>query len=261
MEARGGRSDREEEPSTGKPPLNFDTFFRAAHEAWESIPSEFREGVDGLTIRAERVPHPTFPDIFTMGQCLTEAYPSDWSGPETLRSVLVLYHGSFKVLADRDPEFDWEGELWETLTHELRHHLESLANEDDLEGVDYAMEESFRRDEGKGFDPFYYQAGVEIAPGLFQVEYDFFLEQEWSQADFDGARFIEFQWHGATYRVPRPETLGDLHYLWVTGVEVGSGALQLVLVEKRNWKELLRGVGKRKEMEIGESEGAAEASP
>jgi hypothetical protein len=237
--------------------MNFDSFARLAHEAFATIPEEFREGVDGLTIRPEKVPHPAHSDVYTLGQCLTEAYPSDWAGPDTLRSVLVLYHGSFKALAGLDPDFDWEGELWETLTHELRHHLESLANEDDLEGVDYAMEEAFRRAEGEDFDPFYYQAGMELAPGLFQVEYDFFLEQPWTREAFDAAQTIEFSWHGITYRVPRPEVLGDLHYLWVDGVEVGPGALQLVLVRKWGLKERLKGVREGKGLDLWESGGKA----
>jgi predicted Zn-dependent protease with MMP-like domain len=237
--------------------MRFDAFSRAAHEAFESIPEEFREGVDGLVIRAERVPHPTLPEVHTLGQCITEAYPSDWHGPETLRSVVVLYHGSFQALAEEDPDFDWEGELWETLTHELRHHLESLANEDDLEGVDYAMDEAFHRAEGQEFDPFYYQSGVEIAPGLFQVEYDFFLEQVWTREGFEATREISFQWHGLDYRVPRPETLGDLHYLWVTGVEVGPGTLQLVLVRRRSWWERLRGLRGGRGLELMESTAVA----
>jgi hypothetical protein len=239
--------------------MDLDTFARLAHEAFETIPAEFREGVDGLTIRPEKVPHPAHPDVYTLGQCLTESYPSDWSGPDTLRSVLVLYHGSFRALARRDPGFDWEGELWETLTHELRHHLESLANQDDLEGVDYAMEEAFRRADGEDFDPFYYQAGMEIAPGLFQVEYDFFLEQTWTQEAFDVAAHVEFSWHGAVFRVPRPEVLGDVHYLWVDGVEVGPGALQLVLIRKRRIRERLRGAGEGKGLALWESEGKASA--
>jgi hypothetical protein len=215
--------------------------------------------VDGLTIRREALPHPTLPEIYTLGQCLTEAYPSDWSGPETLRSVVVLYHGSFRALSKLDPDFDWEGELWETLTHELRHHLESLAKEDALEGVDYAMDEAFRRDEGEDFDPFYYQHGDPVAPGVFQVEYDFFLEQEWEQGAFDDATHIEFSWHGKRWRVPRPETLGDLHYVWIFGVEVGPGALQLVLLRKRRWKERLRGLRSERELDLWESEADAEA--
>jgi predicted Zn-dependent protease with MMP-like domain len=241
--------------------MDFESFSKAAHEAFDSIPEEFREGVDGLTIRPEKVPHPAYPDIHTLGQCITEAYPSDWAGPETLRSVVVLYHGSFRALARLDPEFDWEEELWETLTHELRHHLESLADEDDLEGVDYAMEEAFARAEGEEFDPFYYQRGLEVAPGLFQVEYDFFLEQVWRAEAFETADFIEFSWHGVDYRVRRPETLGDLHYLWVQGMEVGAGALQIVLVRKRGWRERVGGGGSKEGLELWESEGVAEPVP
>lgn len=238
--------------------VNFETFSRKAHAAFQEIPEEFRQGVDGLTVRAEALPHPLFPDIYTLGQCLTEAYPSDWSGPETLRSVVVLYHGSFKALAALGEGFDWEGELWETLTHELRHHLESLASEDDLEGVDYAMDEAFHRADGEDFDPFYYQSGFEIAPGVFQVEYDFFLEQVWAQESFDAAGHIEFGWHGKQWRIPRPEALGDLHYVWVYGVDVGPGALQLVLLRKRGWMERFKGLKKGREMELWESEADAE---
>lgn len=241
--------------------MNFETFSRRAHGAFQEIPEEFRQGVDGLTVRAEALPHPIFPDIYTLGQCLTEAYPSDWSGPETLRSVVVLYHGSFKALAALNEEFDWEGELWETLTHELRHHLESLASEDDLEGVDYAMDEAFHREAGEDFDPFYYQAGLEIAPGVFQVEYDFFLEQAWTQEGFDAARHVEFSWHGKGWRIPRPEALGDLHYVWIYGVDVGPGALQLVLLRKRGFRERLKGIRKGREMELWESEADAEEVP
>ncbi len=239
--------------------MNLDAFSRRAHEAFQEIPREFREGVDGLTVRAEALPHPTLPEVYTMGQCLTEAYPSDWSGPETLRSVVVLFHGSFLALSRLEDGFDWEGELWETLTHELRHHLESLASEDALEGVDYAMDEAFHRTQGDDFDPFYYQSGEEVAPGIFQVEYDFFLEQAWEQEAFDRAQWVEFPWHGARWRIPRPETLGDVHYVWVYGVDVGPGALQLVLVRRRRWRERLKGWRDEQELELWESEADAEA--
>ncbi len=217
--------------------MDFDTFFHKAHQAFQEIPEEFREGVDGLTVRPEALPHPMHPGVFTLGQCMTESYPSDWTGPDTLRSVVVLFHGSFMALARGDPDFDWEGELWETLTHELRHHLESLAQEDALEGVDYAMEEAFARADGEDFDPFYYRSGLVVAEGLYQVEYDFFLEQVWSQEDFDAAEAVEFTWHGSRERVPRPEVLGDVHYVWVEGLDVGPGMLQLVLIRRRSLRE------------------------
>jgi hypothetical protein len=237
--------------------MEFDEFSRRAHEAFQTIPDEFREGVDGLTVRAEAQPHPTLAEVYTLGQCLTESFPSDWSGPETTRSVVVLFHGSFEALAALDPAFDWEGELWETLTHEIRHHLETLASEDALEGVDYALDEAFRRAEGEDFDPFYYQAGEEVAPGVYQVEYDFFIEQAWSNPDFVGATELRFSWHGREWRLPRPQALGDVHYVWVRGVPVGPGALQLVLVRRLSWRERLRGLGRDREWVLWESEAVA----
>lgn len=234
--------------------MDFQTFSRLAHEAFGTVPEEFREGVDGLTIRPEALPHPVLHGVFTLGQCITEAYPSEWTGPETLRSVVTLYHGSFRALAREDPDFDWEGELWETLTHELRHHLESLAGEDALEGVDYAMEEAFRRAEGEPFDPLYYRAGVQVAPGLYQVEYDFFLEQSWDPDAFQTAECIGFSWHGGSERIPRPKQLGDIHYVWIEGLEVGPGSLQLVLLRKRKWKEKVRALAGESVLELLESE-------
>ena len=144
--------------------MRFREFERAARRAFGEIPEEYTSGLDGLSVRQEALPHPVFPDIYTLGMCSTESYPSDWQGPETTRSVVALYYGSFRELSRLDPGFDWEGELWETLTHEVRHHLESLADQDELGGVDYAMEESFKRSEGLDFDPCYYQSGDEIAP-------------------------------------------------------------------------------------------------
>jgi predicted Zn-dependent protease with MMP-like domain len=176
--------------------MNLKQFEKVAHRAFEEIPQEYREGVDGLTVRAEALPHPLHPDIYTMGMCLTESYPSDWMGPDTTRSVVVLYHGSFEALAELDPSFDWKEQLWETLTHELRHHLESLANEDGLEGVDYALEESFKRFEGEEFDPLYFQSGDSMGRGIYQVEEDFYLEQVWTEKDFESAALVHFWWHG-----------------------------------------------------------------
>lgn len=238
--------------------MNLKQFERASRRAFTEIPEEYREGVDGLTVRAEALPHPVHPDVYTMGMCLTESYPSDWMGPDTTRSVVVLYYGSFEALAELDPDFDWDEQLWDTLTHELRHHLESLANEDRLEGVDYALEESFKRLEGEEFDPFYFQSGDRLGEGIYQVEEDFYLEQVWSQRDFEAAPFIDFTWHGTSYRLPRPDEMGDVHFVLVDGVDVGPGALEVVLLRRRSGlrgiRELVRGTS----LEVLESEARAE---
>ena len=215
-------------------------------------------GVDGLSVRREALPHPVFPDVYTLGMCETESYPSGWQGPETTRSVVALYHGSFGELAELDPGFDWEGELWETLTHELRHHLESLASEDQLEAVDHAMEESFKRGEGRDFDPWYYQSGDEVAPGVYRVETDFYIEQYWTDEALDEAVEIRFDWHGATFGIDAPDQLGEVHFIWIEGVQVGPGELQVVLVRKRRWWEALL---RRRPGQLWESEATARPVP
>ena len=234
--------------------MRFREFERAARRAFREIPEDYTSGLDGLSVRQEALPHPVFPDIYTLGMCSTESYPSDWQGPETTRSVVALYYGSFRELSRLDPGFDWEGELWETLTHEVRHHLESLADQDELGGVDYAMEESFKRSEGLDFDPCYYQSGEEIAPGVFRVETDFFIEQEWTAERLARAGEVGFDWRGEGYRIDAPERLGDAHFVWIDGVDCGPGELQLVLVRKRRWWEAFL---KRPAEELWESEAVA----
>ncbi|MDH3208477.1 MAG: metallopeptidase family protein [Gemmatimonadota bacterium] len=222
--------------------MRFEDFERHAREAFEEIPEQYREGIDGLTVRRERLVHPTLPEVFTLGHCLTEEHLSDYAGPDTMRSMIALYWGSFRELAARDPDFDWEGELWETLTHELRHHLESLAGDDALEDVDYAADELFKRQEGLVFDPWYYQSGEDYGGGAFAVEGTHYLEQVWDEEDFERAEAIDFDWRGSRYRIRRPAELGDVHLVRVHGEGLHDESLELVLLRKRGWWEGLKGL-------------------
>jgi hypothetical protein len=222
--------------------LDFSTFERHAREAWEEIPEEYKLGVDGLLVSRDAPAHPTLRHVYTLGECLTEDHPSDYSGPDTTRSVLALYWGSFRALADRDEDFDWEGELWETLTHELRHHLESLAREDALEDLDYAADETFKRDEGLDFDPWYYQRGDDLGGGVFAVEGSLYIEQVWTPGDFEQAERVEFEWAGRRHGIAKPAELGDVHFVWLEGLEGATGSVELVLVRRRGWWEGLRGI-------------------
>lgn len=221
--------------------MRFQDFERSAREAFEEIPEQYREGVDGLTVLREAAAHPTLPEVFTLGHCITEEHPSDYSGPDTTRSLIALYWGSFRELAERDPDFDWEDELWETLTHELRHHLESLAGDDALEGVDYAADELFKRQEGLDFDPWYYERGEDLGGGVFVVEKTQYLEQSWDTRELAHAAVVEFDWGGTRYRIPRPPEPGDVTFVWILGPEFEDVALELVLVRKRSWWEGLKG--------------------
>ena len=216
-------------------------FERRAREAYDEIPVDFKEGIDGLSVSRDAPAHPTLPEVFTLGHCVTEEHLSEYGSPETTRSTIVLYWGSFRELSTRDPDFDWEAELWETLTHEVRHHLESLAGDDALERVDYAADELFNRQEGLEFDPWYYQRGDDLGGGVFVVEGRQYLEQLWDERDFGRAESIEFGWRGATYRLARPAELGDVHFVWVLGDDFEADPLELVLARKRSsWESLKR---------------------
>lgn len=210
--------------------VDYETFTRAAELRWEEIPDVYREGVDGLTLSEEVRTHPDHPTVFTMGECITEHYPSAWDGPATLRSVVVLYHGSFAALASGAPDFDWEGEIWETLTHELRHHLEALAAEDGLEGVDYAVEHDYRRSQGDDFDPWYFQHAEEVEPGVFVAEGLVFLELEWSGPA--PPEFASFELDTDSFEVPLPRRVGDVHFLTVTGLPDDAAQVDVVLVRQ-----------------------------
>ena len=131
---------------------------------------------------------------------------------------------------------------------------ESLANEDQLGGVDYAMEESFKRAEGLDFDPWYYQSGDEVAQGVYRVETDFYIEQYWTQQALDGTDEVRFEWHGSTYGIDAPDQLGEVLFIWVDGVHVGPGELQVVLVRKRKWWEAFM---RRPPGDVRESEAVA----
>lgn len=205
----------------------------------------YRTGVDGLVLERETRSHPTLPEIYTLGECLTEMYPSDWGGPDTTRSMLVLYYGSFQRLAELDPDFDWRYEIWETITHELRHHLESLAVEDALEDVDYAADENFKRLHDEPFDPYFYRSGEPVAPGIYTADPDVFIEVE-----FEGRRprgqWVEFEWQSSTKTVPVPEEVGDVTFLQVVeGVDTGPTPLCVVLVRRRGWLEQLQSMFRR----------------
>jgi hypothetical protein len=234
--------------------MRFAELQQEAARVWDEIPEDYRSGVDGLVIERKAQAHPSLPDIYTLGECLTESYPSDWGGPDTTRSVLVLYYGSFRRLSELDPEFDWEYEIWETVTHELRHHLESLAAEDALEDVDYAMDENFKRLQGDPFDPEFYRYGEPLAPGVFAAERDIFIEIEYDAAEPPGPR-VPFDWRGGTASVERPAEIGDIAFLQVVeGIDLEEQALCIVLVRRRRWLEKLQAMFRSSSRRVVEAE-------
>lgn len=213
-------------------------FERAATSIWESVPPEYKEGIDGLVIEEGAHPHPEHPEVFTLGECVTEEYPSQYGGPDTIRSAVVLYYGSFRELAEDDEAFDWEAEIDETIKHELQHHLESLATEDALEDLDHAVEMNFKRLEGEPFDAFFYRAGERLNQNTYKVESDIFIEVI---APHLNQIVYEFEWEGLRYQVDLPGSLTDVTFVYVDNVPMDEiGDFTIVRVKKQGILGTLR---------------------
>jgi hypothetical protein len=177
--------------------VRFEDFRAMVERLHREIPAQFQGGVVEVEVSRQTVPHPLRGDVYTLGECI----PLEWSGSGAdLQSRVVLYHGSFQALA-RLGEFDWRAEAWETLTHELRHHLEWQADLASLEAYDWAAEQNFARHEGEPFEPVFYRSGEAVVPGVFKVDDDVFIEA--ARGARSGER-VELVWHGRRYGLATP---------------------------------------------------------
>lgn len=200
------------------------------------VPGEFLEGIAGIEVSPKTLPHPTRGGIFTLGECIPLPGEGD-HGPEGVRSRVVLYHGSFEALARISEEFDWRLEAWETLTHELRHHLEWRARIPDLEAFDWAAEQNFARGDGEPFEVDFHLSAERVEEGVYRIDDDYFLDR--LIGPLPGA--ARFGWHGAEYDIDLDPSMTLPAYLTVTGVDPPPpGDLVLVLRPRTGLLDLFR---------------------
>jgi zinicin-like metallopeptidase len=215
--------------------MRLDDFRELVLRLSEELPGQFLDGIAEVVVSPRTLPHPDRPGIFTLGECIPLP-AADGTGSEAVQSRIVMYHGSFSALAQLTPGFDWREEVWETLTHELRHHLEWRARQPDLEELDWAVEQNFARHDGDEFDPGFFLQGEVVADGAYRVEDDVFLDRIVGAAP----KAVAFVWRGREYRtgIPREATLPA--FLTVAGVaEPPPGDLVLVLRRKPGLLTLL----------------------
>ncbi len=202
----------------------------------DEVPAEFVQGIAEVAVSPRTVPHPERADIYTLGECIP--MPAGEAGSsEGIQSRVVLYYGSFAALARLQDGFDWREEAWETLTHELRHHLEWRARAPQLEAFDQAVEQNFARQDGEAFDPLFYLDGVPAGEAAFRVDDDVFLDRVVNQPP----SVATVQWRGRAYRVEVPSEATLPAFLTLDGVaEAPPGELVLVLRRKPGLRDLLR---------------------
>jgi len=126
--------------------MTYRDFQRLVAEMVEEIPSEFLEGLQGVHVLEEARLEEGYVDVYRMGEYLDPGPGQFLGAGEGLGRHVAIYHGSFAALAEGDVDFDWEEEAWETLTHELRHHVESLAGDASLIYQDELDKRDYERD-------------------------------------------------------------------------------------------------------------------
>ena len=200
------------------------------------VPREFLDGVGEIVVAPGTIPHPERPGIFTLGECIPIP-ATESAGVEGIQSRIVLYHGSFAALARVTPGFDWREEAFETLTHELRHHLEWRAHAPDLEELDWAVEQNYARQDGEAFDAAFYLAGAPVGDDAWRVEDDVFLDRIVGSVPVS----LPVRWGGREYRVTPPASTTLPAFLVLEGVaDPPPGELVLVLRRKPGVLTLFR---------------------
>ncbi len=125
--------------------MRFEQFQAMVEEMVDDVPEQFLQGLQGVHVLPDERVEEGYEDVVRLGEYLDPGPESFLGGSEGLGRHIAIYHGSFAAIAEGDPDFDWEAEAWETLTHELRHHVESLAGEDFLVQDDVEQAQFFPR--------------------------------------------------------------------------------------------------------------------
>lgn len=98
----------------------------------ERVPPALLQGLNGGIVverNARRRPGDP-PGVYLLGEYVEDPL---------LGCYIVLYYGSFRRVLAGEPPTVWEQELWDTIRHELRHHVEARAGVRDLEREDEAL--------------------------------------------------------------------------------------------------------------------------
>ncbi|MGA2383799.1 MAG: hypothetical protein ABSG61_10260 [Gemmatimonadales bacterium] len=218
-------------------------FEAMVREMVRELPPEYLEGIAGVAVTAKTVPHPVRADIYTLGECVPHTFGTPDDGGPGLRSTVYLHYGSFAALAEDEAGFNWREEAWETLTHEVRHHLEWRAHAAELEAFDDAVEANYARGDGDPFPPLFFLDGEHVAPRVTKVEDDVFIDvplgsRAWRRA---AGGPLPFTWHGREYTLKLPGRLPDVLFVTVQGViPEPTGDLVVVVRRKAGVKDVFR---------------------
>lgn len=119
--------------------MDIDAFTERLDRMMDRVPPALLQDLDGGVSVSEdehrRRGDP--PGVYILGEYITDPH---------LGCLIVMYHGSFRRLFAGEAEAVWEKEMWDTLRHEIRHHVEGMAGVSDLDIEDLGELERMRAD-------------------------------------------------------------------------------------------------------------------
>jgi hypothetical protein len=120
--------------------MTFAEFERTVFEHLSLIPPEYLEGLQGVHVFEYAKHDPEEPGLVRLGEYLDPGMDQFLDSRVHIGRHVSLYYGSFLQVAGRG--FDWDAEIWETLTHEIQHHVESKAGDRTL--IEWDMDQMRR---------------------------------------------------------------------------------------------------------------------
>lgn len=202
--------------------MEFPAFERLVARLVREIPEEYLDGIVAVEASPRTVPDPLHRGVFTLGECV----PLNLG--EGVTSRIVLFHGSFRALAADRGDFAWRDEAWETLLHEVRHHMEWRAHAGALEDYDWAAQQNFARHDGAPFDPLFHRSGDPVAGDVFRVDDDLFVDRM-TRGPLPASDQLE--WHGVPHGFDVP--VGSLPLFLVLEGLTPRPAGEVVVVYRR----------------------------
>jgi hypothetical protein len=125
---------------------SFEAFEVLVAQMLDEIPAKYLADLQGVHVLPDLKRDPNHSDLLRMGEYLDPGPDSFLGFSVGLGRHVALFYGSFVALAAGNPNFDWEGQTWEVLTHELQHHVESKAGERGLIEWDIQQMRRFARE-------------------------------------------------------------------------------------------------------------------
>lgn len=124
--------------------MDYNQFEDRLREMIELIPEHYFKNLQGVHCFAHNKPDPHNRGLIRMGEYLDPGFEGFMDSRIHIGRHINIYYGSFVAVAQHNSHFNWDEQLWEVLTHELQHHLESQANDQTLIEWDRQQLERFK---------------------------------------------------------------------------------------------------------------------